>query len=149
MNVNRYLRFCGFFALALLAISTIPSVANAQAYSGKFTLPFSARWGKMTLPAGEYTFTAGNLTATGSVVILHDGKFVGSVMVGGVSYDDPSADSSLIAVPVGNTHMISMLRLENLCAMSFLIPKQERGQIFAENGKPVLARVAAVHPDKA
>jgi len=86
---------------------------------------------------------------TGSVVILHDGKFVGSVMVGGVSYDDPSADSSLIAVPVGNTHMISMLRLENLCAMSFLIPKQERGQIFAENGKPVLARVAAVHPDKA
>ena len=64
MNVNRYLRFCGFFALALLAISIIPTVASAQSYRGKFTLPFAARWGGLTLPAGVYTFTADSLTAS-------------------------------------------------------------------------------------
>jgi hypothetical protein len=149
MNVNRYLRFCGFFALALLAISIIPSVASAQSYRGKFTLPFAARWGGLTLPAGEYTFTGDSLTNSGLITIEHDGQYLGRVMVAGVSYDTPYKNSELVAVPVGDVYRISVLRLENQCVISFPIPKREREQMTAQNRGPVLARVIAVQPDVA
>jgi hypothetical protein len=149
MNVNRNLRFCGFFALALLAISIIPTVASAQAYRGKFTLPFAARWGGLTLPAGEYTFTADSVTNANFISIEHDGQYLGRVMVGGVSYGAPYKSTELVAVPAGDTYRISVLRLEDQCVISFPIPKREREQMTAENGKPALARVIAVQPNAA
>jgi hypothetical protein len=149
MNVNRYLRFCGFFALALLAISIIPTVASAQAYRGKFTLPFAARWGGLTLPAGEYSFTADSLTNTSLIAIQHDGKYLGRVMVTGVSYNTPYNNSELVAVPIGDAYRISALRLEHQCVISFPIPKREREQMSAQNRGPALARVIAVQPDEA
>ncbi len=144
MNVNRYLRFCGFFALALLAISIIPTVASAQSFRGKFTLPFAARWGGLTLPAGEYTFTADDLTNASLISIEHDGQCLGRVMVAGVSYGTPYKSSELVAVPAGDTYRISLLRLENQCVISFPIPKREREQMTAQNRGPALARVIAV-----
>ncbi len=149
MNVNRYLRFCGFFALALLAISTVPTVASAQSFRGKFSLPFSARWGGLALPAGEYTFTAGGLTNANLISIEHDGHNLGIVMVAGVSYDTLYKSSELVAVPTGDTHRISLLRLEDQCVISFPIPKREREQMTAQNREPVLARVIAVQPNVA
>ncbi len=144
MNVNRNLRFCGFFALALLAISIIPTVASAQAYRGKFTLPFAARWGGLTLPAGEYTFTADSVTNANFISVEHDGQYLGRVMIAGVSYDTPYKSSELLAVPAGDTYRISVLRLEDQCVISFPIPKREREQMTAQNRGPVLARVIAV-----
>ena len=144
MNVNRYLRFCGFFALALLAISIIPSVASAQVYRGKFTLPFAARWGGLTLPAGEYSFTADSLTNANFISVEHDGQYLGRVMVAGVSYGTPYKSSQIVAVPAGDMYRISVLRLEDQCVVSFPIPKREREQMTAQNGAPVLARVIAV-----
>jgi hypothetical protein len=149
MNVNRYLRFCGFFALALLAISIIPTVASAQSYRGKFNLPFAARWGGLTLPAGEYTFTADSVTNASFISIEHDRQYLGRVMVAGVSYDTPYKSSELVAVPAGDTYRISVLRLENQCAISFQIPNREREQMTAQNRRPALARVIAVQPDVA
>ncbi len=144
MNVNRNLRFCGFFALALLAISIIPTVASAQSYRGKFTLPFAARWGGLTLPAGEYSFTADSITNANFISVEHDGQYLGRVMIAGVSYDTPYKSSELVAVPAGDTYRISVLRLEDQCVISFPIPKREREQMTAQNRGPVLARVIAV-----
>jgi len=149
MNINRYLRFCGFFALALLAISIIPTVASAQSYRGKFTLPFAARWGGLTLPAGEYTFTVDGETNANMISIEHDGQYLGIVMVAGVSFGTPYKSSELVAVPAGDTYRISLLRLEDQCVISFPIPKREREQMTAQNRGPVLARVIAVRPDVA
>ena len=149
MNVNRYLRFCGFFALALLAISIIPSVASAQHYRGKFTLPFAARWGGLTLPAGEYTFAADGVTNSSMISIEHAGQYLGRVMVAGVTFGTPYKSSQLVAVPAGDTYRISLLRLEDQCVISFTIPKREREQMTAKNHEPVLVRVIAVHPDVA
>lgn len=149
MNVNRYLRFCGFFALALLAISIIPTVASAQSFRGKFTLPFAARWGGLTLPAGEYTFSADSLTNSSLITIEHDGQYLGRVMVAGVTYDTPYKSSELVALPAGDTYRISLLRLEDQCVISFPIPKREREQMTAQNRGPVLARVIAVQVDAA
>jgi hypothetical protein len=41
---------------SLLAICFNAGYANAQTVAGKFTLPFEARWGQATLPAGDYSF---------------------------------------------------------------------------------------------
>ena len=149
MNVNRYLRFCGFFALALLAISIIPTVASAHTFRGKFSLPFAARWGGLALPAGEYNFTADDVTSPNLISIEHDGQYLGIVMVAGVSYDTPYKTSELVAVPTGDTYRISVLRLGNQCVISFLIPKRERERMTVRNRGPVLARVIAVQPDAA
>ena len=149
MNVNRYLRFCGFFALALLAISIIPTVASAQSFRGKFSLPFAARWGGLTLPAGEYTFTVDGETNPNMISIEHDGQYLGVVMVAGVSYDTPYKSNELVAVPAGDAYRISALRLGNQCAISFPIPKREREQMSAQNRGLVLARVIAVRPNAA
>ncbi len=149
MNINRHLRFCGLFALALLAISIVPSVASAQAFRGKFTLPFAAHWGGLALPSGEYSFTADSLTTSSFITIQHDGQYLGSVMVAGVSYDTPYNNNELVAVPIGQIFRISVLRLGHQCAVSFPIPKREREQMTAAMQQPVLARVVAVQPDKA
>jgi hypothetical protein len=43
-------------ALALLGPCFGTGLANAQGLTGKFTLPFEARWGLATLQAGDYSF---------------------------------------------------------------------------------------------
>lgn len=42
--------------LAVLALGLSPSLAKAQEYQGKFTLPFEAQWGSAVLAPGDYTF---------------------------------------------------------------------------------------------
>ena len=149
MNINRKLRFCGLFALALLAISIAPGVANAQAFRGKFTLPFAAHWGGLALAAGEYSFTADSLTNSTFVTIERGGQYLGNVMIAGVSYGGSHNNYELVAVPVGQSYRISVLRLGHECVITFPIPKREREQMSASVDKPVLARVIAVQPDEA
>ena len=36
--------------------------AQAQAYTGKFTLPFTVRWGGAVLPAGGYSLAMDSIT---------------------------------------------------------------------------------------
>jgi hypothetical protein len=149
MNVNRSLRICGIFALALLAASLAPTSASAHVYRGKFTLPFAARWGGLNLPAGEYSFSADTLSPSGLISVEQDGKFLGSVMMGGVAYGPISAASALFAVPAGEAYRISGLRLQDECVIYFTIPKSERRQISAELRGTELARLVTIPAKRA
>ena len=42
-------------------------LASAQNVKGNFTLPFEARWGMATLPAGEYSFKLEHATVDGTL----------------------------------------------------------------------------------
>ena len=57
MNGNRIFSLIRFIGLALLAACFVTGHANAQDFHGKFTLPFEARWGRATLPAGDYSLS--------------------------------------------------------------------------------------------
>jgi hypothetical protein len=57
MNWTRTSKLLRFLGLAVLAACLNPGRASAQVFQGKFTLPFAARWGQATLPAGDYSFT--------------------------------------------------------------------------------------------
>jgi hypothetical protein len=54
---GRHLKLLTKLVIAVLALGALATCGNAQnAYQGKFTLPFEAHWGGVTLPAGDYTF---------------------------------------------------------------------------------------------
>ena len=54
---SRHLKLFTKLVVAVLALGALATCGNAQnAYEGKFTLPFEAHWGSVTLPAGDYTF---------------------------------------------------------------------------------------------
>jgi hypothetical protein len=56
MNKIRISTLLRFLGLVLLTVCFNAGHASAQMFQGKFTLPFAARWGQATLPAGDYSF---------------------------------------------------------------------------------------------
>lgn len=53
----RHLKLFTKVGVASLALGALATIGGAQnAYKGKFTLPSETRWGRATLPAGDYTF---------------------------------------------------------------------------------------------
>ena len=56
MKSTRSLNSVRILLLAVLAAGLSASLARAQEYEGKFTLPFEARWGMAVLPPGDYSF---------------------------------------------------------------------------------------------
>jgi len=101
------------------------------------------------LPAGEYSFSAETLTADSFIVVEQEGKYLGSIMMGGVAYGPTSAASALLAVPAGAAYRISVLRLQDECVISFPIPKSERRQMAAQLPGPKLARLVTIPANKA
>lgn len=69
MNWGRHLKLLTKLVVAVLALGALATSGNAQnAYEGKFTLPFEAHWGGVTLPAGDYAFA---LQAARVPYVLH------------------------------------------------------------------------------
>ena len=64
----RRLKLLTKFGVAALAMGALATSGKAQAYQGKFTLPFETHWAGATLPAGDYTFV---LQSTGSPYRLY------------------------------------------------------------------------------
>ena len=56
MKTNRSYTMVRNLVLALASALVFTGLASAQAASGKFTLPFKARWGLATLSAEDYQF---------------------------------------------------------------------------------------------
>ena len=126
MNVIRSIRIAGTAAVALLAMSLTPNHANAQAFTGKFTLPFQANWDRVVLPAGEYSFSIDNLVAGGRIVIARDGKNVGMVQVATVSDFSTPPKSEMVAATTAAGITISVLRLDTGYTIRFLPPNEGR-----------------------
>ena len=80
MNSIRISTLLRFLGLVLLAVCFNAGHASAQMFQGKFTLPFEARWGQATLPAGEYSFSVDGGCATCTMHILHENRTVAMVM---------------------------------------------------------------------
>ncbi len=65
------IRFTILSSLALALLGPCFGTAYAQGLTGKFTLPFEARWGLATLKAGDYKFTLDH--APGGMLHLYRG----------------------------------------------------------------------------
>ena len=99
-----------FASLALVLLLSCISVgpANAQGVSGKFTLPFAAHWGGVTLPAGDYLFTMDR--PRGAMILATGRKSIGLVIPQSVTAEASHA-SALIVERNGGVASITELRL--------------------------------------
>jgi len=132
MKTTRSLNLVKVLALAALAAGLSASRANAQGYSGKFTLPFEARWGEADLPPGDYTFTVDPEKPSLMALICQGNHNAALVMAQGRIEGKVSGSSALIAVLSGGKYRIRALRLADAgLVLEYTLPKAER-QIYAQ-----------------
>ena len=98
-----------FFAVVLLATCAFAATANAQSFSGKFTLPSETHWGKNVLPAGNYTMS---LDAQTNVALVRsaDGKTAGFTPIPITTSSDKGATALSVMVR-GNRRIVRSLNL--------------------------------------
>jgi hypothetical protein len=111
-------------------------ILDTPSFTGTFTLPFEAQWGKMTLPAGDYTLKFGLLSA-GHALVEVQGKAEGSLH--GVIRVEWTRQSSatkneLVCVREGDTLIVRALNMPPLReSVNFAMPRG--AQRTANNGK--------------
>jgi hypothetical protein len=121
------LKIIALFVLAagLYVGGTSAKLGPAPICKGKFTLPFVAQWGSMTLPAGDYTFDV-QTTTLPAYLILHQEQRGTSVFIKeqNVSARRSSDQSSLIVVRSAGSLIVHSLRLRELgVEYEFATPK--------------------------
>ena len=90
-----------FTMLSSLALALLgPCLANAQGLTGKFTLPFDARWGLATLQAGDYSFKLDR--AMGSALQLYRGTRT-VALIYAQSFDQKASGHVALIVAVDST----------------------------------------------
>jgi hypothetical protein len=135
MKSNGYLAWGRFLILGLVSVCFAAGTASAQkAYRGNFTLPFDAKWGDATLPAGDYEFTLDKADLEGQLTISsRDMKLTAVVHPGGVSDQNPPANSTLIAVGSAGKYRIRVLNMAEIGkVLTFGAPKAERREMIAQ-----------------
>jgi hypothetical protein len=144
MKSNRTLRGFNLLFAGLAAACLFAGSASAQkAYEGNFTLPFGAKWGGATLPAGNYSFTVDSASVGSFVKVTgQDGKQTqASIRIMGVS-DQQSIEqpSQLIVVPSRGAYRICVFQEPRLgMVLIFAAPKAER-QLLAQAAPGELIR---------
>ena len=132
MKKNQSSRVVKNLVLALAGAFILGGTVKAQgsACEGKFTLPFDAQWGGVTLPSGDYTFMLDS-TALGSyvVTVVQGQRKVAMVMAQARSQGDSARASALIVRHSGGRARIDSLHLIELGDFFFSAPKAEGSQI--------------------
>lgn len=137
MNPTRCVNLAKVLLLAMLAGGLSTSFATAQEYEGKFTLPFEARWGAVTLLPGDYTFKVDGANHR-CITVRQELRGRGFVMVQGIKAEKIPGSSAMIAVPTNGNYRLRMLHLAELdLTLYFAQPKAE-GPVLAQ--APVLNR---------
>ena len=86
MKTNRKFTILRLLVLALVLAGFDAKAASGPALLGKFTLASVTRWGRATLPAGDYSFAL-DKDYPGSVVTVFRGKqSVARIQTPGISY---------------------------------------------------------------
>lgn len=97
------------FAVVLLTTSAFAASANAQSFSGKFTLPSETHWGKSVLPAGDYTINLNSLTNV-AVVQSADGKNARFMPIP-ITTSSHKGPTALLVMVRGNERIVRSLNL--------------------------------------
>lgn len=77
MHATRYPSSLKLLLGVLVATCVFTAVANAHpSFAGKFTLPYEVRWGRATLPAGDYFISMDSTTAPAMVTSANGSRTV-------------------------------------------------------------------------
>jgi hypothetical protein len=105
-----------FTMIGCLAVAAAlnAGLASAQVVTGQFTLPFAARWGMATLPAGDYSFKLDHSTVDGTLELYQGTKGVALIKSQGYNPNHDRTGSSALIVTrdnAGSSRTVSALRL--------------------------------------
>ncbi len=143
MNNTRSFPLIRVVFLALLATVASTGLLSAQDVRGTFTLPFEAKWGMATLPAGDYEFKLDTASGPHIATVRQGQRTLAMIMANaGSTRGKVAGPSALIIVRRGRTGFVRALRLAEVGAtLEYLPPKGER-QLLAQG--PVLIQRIAV-----
>jgi len=103
--------------LGLAATGMKAQSLRSTEFAGKFTLPFMAQWGEITLPPGNYNLYYGAFTASGlrMVEVAHEnlGIVHGLVLARGRN-DARGEGNFLVCVLEGNRTYVRSLQMEEV-----------------------------------
>jgi hypothetical protein len=136
VRVSSLIRFAG---LALLAACFVAGHANAQVFQGKFTLPFQARWGQATLPAGDYSLTLDSVDMKSTLRLFRGRNAVGMILA--QSYYKTDSGHAELTVEQGS---VRSLRLPELGIVLQYAPQRPKHLTAPEERQ--LAQLVPVTP---
>jgi hypothetical protein len=141
MKTMRSFAVVKLMMVAALAICLNAGGASAQEMSGHFTLPFEARWGVATLPAGDYSFALDlDKSEAGGAIRLFQGTKAVALIAQQSSDTKMSGRSELTVVRKGSQNTVCELSLPQIgVALHYAPAKPKRGSAAAERE---MARVA-------
>lgn len=130
MNSTRSLLRIKMMVLALFTLPVAAGVVGAQQvpslYRGKFTLPIEARWGEISLPPGDYTFTLNSNTPPAFVTVrgTREGMPARMILAQSVSERRSSEPSTLVLVRAPGVGVVRALHLAELgLDLEYPLPK--------------------------
>jgi hypothetical protein len=90
---------------------------------GKFTLPFDAQWGMVSLPAGDYAFAVDHMTPNGTIFVYRGAEAVGIVRPQDLENGgDPSAAGQLLCMRHDGKYTVRALALPEVGTFYFALP---------------------------
>ncbi|HEV2495694.1 MAG TPA: hypothetical protein VG204_21760 [Terriglobia bacterium] len=118
----RILKLVNYVALAALAFGLSTARGTAQeVYRGEFSLPFEARWGGVTLPAGDYTI---DLRSADQFLVVRSGAKSALILKGAPDTKPVSDHSQLTVVDVDGHKVIKSLEAGQIgLAFDYHVPK--------------------------
>ena len=143
-TIRRLMILVGLSMALFVLVSTgaTAQTLNSTSFVGKFTLPVQAQWGRLTLPAGEYSLSYGTAFLGGIYVVTVAGEAEGSPhgMILPRARDDASAGENVLnCLREGDTLYVRSLEIPALGeAIHFKIP----------HGVEVRSKVVADHQNR-
>lgn len=129
MKSIRNLKVLMKVGLMALALCLAASQGKAQGtYTGKFTLPFEARWASAVLPPGDYTISMDLDAASNQLVVRGEGK---TAMIMSIVTDrkETSNHSQISLVKTAPGYRVQTLEAgEAGVTMTYSVPKNKRDQ---------------------
>ena len=95
MKTNAKSKVFGLLVLGALLVGCNAKAAGIPAFQGTFTLTSETRWGSVTLPAGDYSFTL-DKSQPGAVITVFSGTKGGAQILTGSVNDMKSGRSELV-----------------------------------------------------
>lgn len=141
MKSNRIVTFFKQPMTAVFAVCLFTGIANAQSATGRFTLPFEAKWGRAVLPPGDYSFSLDHESVPNILTVRNARRNVALLVPRGHDHLKPSKENSLILIRHGSQSVVRMLKLGSIGeAYSYPVPKGEKSTQMAQ-GPQLMQRV--------
>jgi len=130
--------------VAILAAVFAPQFAHADtAARGKFTLTSTAHWGRMTLPAGTYSYDVDYRGSVTRIIVSDDsGRTMGVIAPQGASEKPDTNETSIQLSFDGGEGYVSSMTVADL-GLEFHFAAPNGKGVYASKGAGQPAQVAA------